>query len=45
MTEPVPPRVTSVGVKNYRALRDVTLSNLTPLTLWARTAAATKADP
>ena len=33
MTEPVPPRVTSVGVKNYRALRDVTLSNLTPLTV------------
>ena len=33
MTEPGPPRVTSVRVKNYRALRDVTLSNLTPLTV------------
>ena len=33
MTEPVPPRVTSVAVKNYRALRDVTLTNLTPLTV------------
>ena len=33
MTEPVPPRVTSVAVKNYRALRDVTLPNLTPLTV------------
>lgn len=33
MTEPAPPRVTSLGVKNYRALRDVTLSNLTPLTV------------
>ncbi len=33
MNEPVPPRVTSVGVKNYRALRDVTLNNLTPLTV------------
>ena len=33
MTEPVQPRVTSVRVKNYRALRDVTLTNLTPLTV------------
>ena len=33
MTEPVPPGVTSVAVKNYRALRDVTLTNLTPLTV------------
>ena len=33
MTEPGPPRVTSVRVRNYRALRDVTLSNLTPLTV------------
>lgn len=33
MTEPGPPRVTSVRVKNYRTLRDVTLSNLTPLTV------------
>ena len=33
MTEPVPPRVISMGVKNYRALRDVTLTNLTPLTV------------
>ena len=38
MTEPGPPRVMSVRVmsvrvRNYRALRDVTLSNLTPLTV------------
>lgn len=30
---PVPPRVTWLKVENYRALRDVTLSNLTPLTV------------
>lgn len=33
MTAPVPPRVTWLKVRNYRALRDVTLSNLTPLTV------------
>ena len=33
MTEHKPPRVTSLKVKNYRALRDVTLSELTPLTV------------
>ena len=33
MTEPGPPRVTSVRVKNYRALRDVTLPKLTPVTV------------
>ncbi len=33
MTAPGPSRVTSVKVKNYRALRDVTLSDLTPLTV------------
>ena len=33
MTVPVPPRVTLLKVKNYRALRDVTLSKLTPLTV------------
>ena len=33
MTERVPPRVTSVRVRNYRALRDVALTNLTPLTV------------
>lgn len=30
---PVPPRLTWLKVENYRALRDVTLSNLTPLTV------------
>ncbi len=33
MKTPVPPRVTSLKVRNYRALRDVTLSKLTPLTV------------
>ena len=33
MTERAPPRVTSVRVRNYRALRDVALTNLTPLTV------------
>lgn len=33
MTEPAPPRVVSVRVKNFRALRDVNLPNLTPLTV------------
>ena len=33
MTEPPPPRVTALRVKNYRALRDVNLNNLTPLTV------------
>lgn len=33
MKVPVPPRVTWLKVRNYRALRDVTLSNLTPLTV------------
>ena len=33
MTEPAPPRVTALRVKNYRALRDVNLNNVTPLTV------------
>ena len=33
MSEPGPPRITSVRVRNYRALRDVTLPKLTPLTV------------
>ena len=33
MTERAPPRVKSVRVRNYRALRDVALTNLTPLTV------------
>ena len=33
MNEPAPPRVESLKVRNYRALRDVTLSGLTPLTV------------
>lgn len=33
MSERVPPRVTGLKVKNYRALRNVTLSELTPLTV------------
>ena len=32
MTKPSPPRVESLTVKNYRALRGVTLDRLTPLT-------------
>ena len=32
MTEPAPPRVESLTVRNYRALRSVTLDRLTPLT-------------
>lgn len=27
------PRIESIGVKNYRALRDVSLDNLTPMTV------------
>ena len=33
MAEPLPPRVTSVRVRNYRALRNVALTDLTPLTV------------
>ena len=33
MNERAPPRVTEVRVRNYRALRDVTLRKLTPLTV------------
>ena len=33
MTERAPPRVTSGRVRNYRALRDVALTHLTPLTV------------
>ena len=33
MTQVVPPRVTALKVTNYRALRDVNLRNLTPLTV------------
>lgn len=33
MPEPQPPRVTALRVKNYRALRDVNLNNLTPITV------------
>ena len=33
MTEFVPPRVTQLRVKNYRALRDVTIRDMTPLTV------------
>ena len=33
MTERAPPRVTSVRIRNYRILRDVALTNLTPLTV------------
>ena len=33
MTEPALPRVSALRVKNYRALRDVNLNNLTPLTV------------
>ena len=33
MTERAPPRVTSVRIRNYRVLRDVALTNLTPLTV------------
>ena len=32
MTKPAPPRVESLTVRNYRALRGVTLDRLTPLT-------------
>ena len=31
MTNPAPPRVTALNVRNYRVLRDVTLKDLTPL--------------
>ncbi len=33
MTSATPPRITSLKVQNYRALRDVALSDLTPLTV------------
>ena len=33
MTSPAPPRVTAFKVRNYRALRDVTLKELTPITV------------
>ena len=33
MTNRTPQRVTALGVRNYRALRDVTLKELTPLTV------------
>ena len=33
MTIPTPPRVTALRVRNYRALRDVNLKDLTPLTV------------
>ncbi len=33
MTSPTPPRVTAFKVRNYRALRDVTLKELTPITV------------
>ena len=33
MTAATPPRITSLRVQNYRALRDVALSDLTPLTV------------
>ncbi len=33
MTSPTPPRVTALRVRNYRALRDVTLKDLTPITV------------
>jgi predicted ATPase len=32
MTPPTPPRIVSLQVKNYRALRDLTLKDLTPVT-------------
>lgn len=33
MRNPAPPRVTALRVRNYRALRDLNLRNLTPLTV------------
>ena len=33
MTNPTPPRITALNVRNYRALRDVALKELTPLTV------------
>ena len=33
MTSPAPPRISALRVRNYRALRDVTLKELTPLTV------------
>ena len=33
MTTLTPPRITALNVRNYRALRDVTLKELTPLTV------------
>ena len=33
MNEPAPPRVISLRVRNYRALRDITFKNMTPLTV------------
>lgn len=33
MSTVTPPRITALGVRNYRALRDVTLRDLTPLTV------------
>lgn len=33
ITSPVPPRIESLRVRNYRALKDIQLDNLTPLTV------------
>ena len=33
MASPTPPRITALNVRNYRALRNVTLKELTPLTV------------
>ena len=33
MTSPTPPRVSALRVRNYRALRDITLKELTPITV------------